>query len=105
MIKINQKQFRSINFEDCINQSINPTTDAFIKRTVDFTISSTKRKSKFNQLTDEEKVEYFLKHTLMKIVPSANWLEYSNEQEGDYMKDLYTSLKRHYFLATDSFPI
>ncbi|MTI67123.1 MAG: hypothetical protein FH753_11080 [Firmicutes bacterium] len=77
--------------------------DSHIKRIVNSVIDTGKRKHGFNKKSEDDKIEYFLKYSLLEIVPSKKWVEYTDDKE-DAGNDLYIVLKRHYFLNTNSFP-
>lgn len=103
MIKIDINKFKSIHLTQCINHAFDPEVDSYIKRIVGEIVSTEKRSHGFNKMDVDSKIEYFLKYSLLKIVPSKQWTEYSNEQ--DHADDsLYIALKRHYFLSTGHFP-
>lgn len=103
MIKIDIKKFKSISFEDCINYYIDQEMDTYIKRVTSEIITNAKKKLAFNKMSENEQIEYFLKCSLLKIVPSEQWQKFSRNK--DFSADgLYITLKRHYFLVTNNFP-
>lgn len=103
MITINIGNFKKISFTECINHNIESELDAYIKRVVSEIISTGKKSHNFNKMEQDAQIEYFLKYSLLRIVPSKQWVDYSNEQE-NVSDILYTALKRHYFLTTGNFP-
>lgn len=103
MISIDLTKFKKISITECINHTVNSETDSYTKRIVGDVISTGKKSHKFNELDDDKKIEYLLKYSLIQIVPSKKWNEYSGIAE-NAENDLYIMIKRHYFLSTGSFP-
>ncbi|WP_341875955.1 hypothetical protein [Defluviitalea saccharophila] len=103
MILINIKKFKEISIVECINHSIEHEIDSYIKRVVGDTIATGKKSHGFNKMEQDAQIEYFLKYSLLRIVPSSQWTEYSDEQD-NAADSLYIALKRHYFLTTGNFP-
>ena len=103
MINIDISKFKAITFEDCINNIKDTEIDTYIRRIVSDVISSGKRNHKFNDIRDDEKVDYFLRYCLIQIVPSKKWSDYAASID-DTEESLYIYLKRHFFLSTGTFP-
>lgn len=103
MISIDLIKFKKISISECINHTVDSEIDSYIKRIVGDVISTGKRSHKFNELDDDNKIEYLLKYSLIQIVPTKKWQEYSDIME-NAEDDLYIIIKRHYFLSTGCFP-
>lgn len=106
-INQNIEKLLGITMEQCINSNSINRIDALVEETAfDVFLDGILDQHSISENT-ASKIEVYLNHMLMRIVPSANWkrvIEKTDHTSEEIENTLYIAMKRHFYLNSNEFP-